>query len=159
MPSEPVTLNIGDRAPDFTLPDGEGNEIHLSDFQGKSVVLYFYPRDNTPGCTKEACNFRDNYSQFEAEGIAVFGISTDSVTSHKKFADKYNLPFPLLADEETTVSTAYGVYGLKKFMGKEYMGIKRTTFVIDPDGTISNIYKKVKTATHAEDILPDLINR
>ncbi|MGK7906807.1 MAG: thioredoxin-dependent thiol peroxidase [Synechococcus sp.] len=159
MTLEPGTLNIGDRAPDFTLKDGEDNEVSLSDLKGKTVVLYFYPRDNTPGCTKEACNFRDNYSNYEAEDIAVFGISTDSVKSHKKFADKYDLPFPLLSDEDTNVSTAYGVYGLKKFMGKEYMGIKRTTFVIAPDGTIANIYKKVKTATHAEDILPDLINR
>ena len=159
MTLEPGTLNIGDHAPDFTLKDGEDNEVSLSDLKGKTVVLYFYPRDNTPGCTKEACNFRDHYSNYEAEDIAVFGISTDSVKSHKKFADKYDLPFPLLSDEDTNVSTAYGVYGLKKFMGKEYMGIKRTTFVIAPDGTIANIYKKVKTATHAEDILPDLINR
>ena len=154
-----MTLDIGDTAPDFTLPDGQGNQITLSDLKGQTVVLYFYPRDNTPGCTKEACNFRDNYPQFQSENIAVCGISTDTVKSHQKFAVKHNLPFPLLADEDITVSTAYGVYGLKKFMGKEYMGIKRTTFVIAPDGTIANIYKKVKTATHAEDILPDLINR
>ena len=154
-----MTLDIGDTAPDFTLPDGQGNKVTLSDLKGQTVVLYFYPRDNTPGCTKEACNFRDNFSQFQSENIAVFGISTDTVKSHQKFSDKLDLPFPLLADEDTTVSTTYGVYGLKKFMGKEYMGIKRTTFVIAPDGTIANIYKKVKTATHAEDILPDLINR
>ena len=154
-----MTLEIGDTAPDFTLPDGQGNEVSLSDLKGQTVVLYFYPRDNTPGCTKEACNFRDNYPQFQSENIAVFGISTDTVKSHQKFSDKYDLPFPLLADEDAEVSTAFGVYGLKKFMGKEYMGIKRTTFVIAPDGTIANIYKKVKTATHAEDILPDLINR
>ncbi|MEM8715268.1 MAG: thioredoxin-dependent thiol peroxidase [Cyanobacteria bacterium P01_A01_bin.3] len=153
-----MTLSIGDPAPDFTLPDGQGNSVTLSKLKGQTVVLYFYPRDNTPGCTKEACNFRDNYSKFTDANIAVYGISADSAKSHQKFTDKYDLPFPLLSDEENQVTTAYDAYGLKKFMGKEYMGIIRSTVVIAPDGTIAQIYKKVKTATHAEDILPDLIN-
>ncbi|MGK7910561.1 MAG: thioredoxin-dependent thiol peroxidase, partial [Synechococcus sp.] len=124
-----MTLSIGDPAPDFTLPDGQGNSVTLSQLKGQTVVLYFYPRDNTPGCTKEACNFRDNYPKFQDENIAVYGISADSIKSHQKFTDKYDLPFPLLSDEENQVTTAYGVYGLKKFMGKEYMGINRSTFV------------------------------
>jgi peroxiredoxin Q/BCP len=153
-----MSLNVGDRAPDFTLPDTQGNAVTLSQLRGQTVVLYFYPRDNTPGCTKEACSFRDEYARYRDADTVVLGISTDSVKSHQKFTDKYQLPFPLLADEDASVATAYGVYGLKKFMGKEYMGITRTTFVIDPEGTISQIYRKVKVASHATDIFPDLVH-
>lgn len=151
-----MTLSIGDPAPDFTLPDGKGNLVRLADLRGKRVVLYFYPRDNTPGCTKEACGFRDNYSAFEEQGIVILGVSTDNAKSHEKFATKFQLPFPLLTDEEGQVATTYDSYGLKKFMGKEYMGISRTTIVIGPDGRIEKMYKKVKPEFHAEEVLTDL---
>ena len=151
-----MALQIGDRAPDFNLPDGEGNLVKLSDFQGKRVILYFYPRDNTPGCTKEACGFRDAYPNYQAHDLVVLGISTDDAKSHSKFSTKFNLPFPLLSDEGGQISTAYGSYGLKKFMGKEYMGISRNTFVIDSTGKIEKIYLKVKPEQHAAAILADL---
>ncbi|NJP09117.1 MAG: thioredoxin-dependent thiol peroxidase [Leptolyngbyaceae cyanobacterium RU_5_1] len=151
-----MTLKLGDPAPDFSLPDGKGNIVQRSDLQGKRVVLYFYPRDNTPGCTKEACGFRDAYAQFQDNDVIVLGISTDDAKSHEKFAAKYDLPFPLLIDQDGQVATAYDSYGLKKFMGKEYIGISRNTFVISPDGTIEKIYKKVKPESHAEEILADL---
>jgi peroxiredoxin Q/BCP len=151
-----MALNPGDLAPDFTLQDGEGNTVSLSDLRGKRVVLYFYPRDNTPGCTKEACGFRDHYPTFESQDIVVFGVSTDDAKSHQKFTTKFNLPFPLLCDLDGQVATAYESYGLKKFMGKEYMGISRNTFVIAPNGTIEKIYRKVKPEAHAEQILADL---
>jgi peroxiredoxin Q/BCP len=151
-----MALKVGDPAPDVSLPDGKGTVHHLSDFAGKRVVLYFYPRDNTPGCTKEACNFRDNYAAYQGKDIVVLGVSTDDAKSHEKFTTKFDLPFPLLSDADGSVSTAYESYGLKKFMGKEYMGISRNTFVIGPDGTIEKIYKKVKPDAHAEAILADL---
>jgi peroxiredoxin Q/BCP len=151
-----MSLNIGDRAPDFTLPDTHGNPVTLSALQGQRVILYFYPRDNTPGCTKEACAFRDVYADFQAQGAIVLGISTDDAKSHQKFTTKYDLPFPLLSDEGGKVSETYDSYGLKKFMGKEYMGISRNTFVIASDGTIEKIYRKVKPETHAAQILEDL---
>ncbi len=151
-----MTLKPGDLAPDFSLPDAQGNTISLTDLRGKRVVLYFYPRDNTPGCTKEACSFRDSYSEFEGQDIVVLGVSTDNAKAHEKFATKYQLPFPLLVDEGGEVATAYESYGLKKFMGKEYMGISRNTFVIDPDGKIEKVYKKVKPDNHASEILGDL---
>ena len=118
-----MTLNIGDPAPDFSLPDAEGAVVQLADLKGKRVVLYFYPRDNTPGCTKEACGFRDAYDEYQGKDIVVLGVSTDDAKAHAKFIKKYELPFPLLIDEEGQVATTYGSYGLKKFMGKEYMGI------------------------------------
>jgi len=151
-----MTLQVGDRAPDFSLPDSQGRIYRLSEMQGKRVVLYFYPRDNTPGCTKEACNFRDVYPQFQARDVVVLGVSTDDAKAHSKFASKYNLPFPLLIDADGQVATAYDSYGLKKFMGKEYMGISRNTFVIAGDGTIEKLYKKVKPDSHAEEVLADL---
>lgn len=151
-----MALKVGDVAPDFTLPDGKGNAVRLADLKGKRVVLYFYPRDNTPGCTKEACAFRDAYADFLTQDIVVLGISTDDAKSHEKFTTKHNLPFPLLTDADGQVSTAYDSYGLKKFMGKEYMGITRNTFVIDPDGKIEQIYLKVKPETHVEQVLADL---
>jgi len=151
-----MALNIGDPAPNFSLPDANGNIVSLADLKGKRVVLYFYPRDNTPGCTKEACAFRDSYSEFQDKEVVVLGVSTDDAKSHEKFATKYSLPFPLLVDTEGTVATAYDSYGLKKFMGKEYMGITRNTFVISPDGRIEKIYKKVKPETHINEVLSGL---
>lgn len=151
-----MALKIGDPAPLFSLPDGKGNVVNLADLKGKRVVLYFYPRDNTPGCTKEACSFRDAYDQFQAKEVVVLGVSTDDAKSHEKFTTKFGLPFPLLIDEDGQVATAYDSYGLKKFMGKEYIGISRKTFVIAADGTIESIYKKVKPESHAEEILATL---
>lgn len=150
-------IEIGKIAPDFTLPDANGNPVCLADLRGKRVVLFFYPRDNTPGCTKEACAFKDAYSNYEAQNIVVLGVSADDSKSHTKFATKYQLPFPLLCDVDAKVATAYGSYGLKKFMGKEYMGIQRSTFVIDSDGKIEKIYRKVKPETHAAQILAELL--
>ena len=151
-----MPLTVGDPAPAFSLPDAQGNLIGLADFQGKVVVLYFYPRDNTPGCTKEACAFRDAYPDFEGQDVVVLGVSMDDAKSHAKFTTKYDLPFPLLIDADAAVATAYYSYGLKKFMGKEFMGIFRKTFVIDPQGAIAKIYPKVKPETHAAEILADL---
>jgi thioredoxin-dependent peroxiredoxin len=151
-----MALSIGDPAPAFSLPDGKGNTVNLSDFKGQRVVLYFYPRDNTPGCTKEACGFRDAYPDFTNQDVVILGVSTDDAKSHEKFTTKFNLPFPLLIDADGAMATTYDSYGLKKFMGKEYMGISRNTFVIGPDGTIEKIYKKVKPDNHAQDILSDL---
>jgi peroxiredoxin Q/BCP len=152
-------LDVGDRAPDFSIPDGGGNLVTLNALRGKTVVLYFYPRDNTPGCTKEACGFRDRYADFQAHDIVILGVSTDDAKKHAKFTQKYDLPFPLLCDTEAELSIAYGVYGLKKFMGKEFMGINRTTFVIDPDGQIAKIYRKVKAEPHPAEVLADLVSQ
>ncbi|HEY9861879.1 MAG TPA: thioredoxin-dependent thiol peroxidase [Candidatus Obscuribacterales bacterium] len=151
-----MTLNPGELAPDFSLLDTHGNLVRLSDLRGQRVVLYFYPRDNTPGCTKEACGFRDVYSDYQAQNIVVLGVSADDAKAHTKFTTKYQLPFPLLCDPDATVAQAYGSYGLKKFMGKEFMGVYRHTFVIDPSGTIERIYRKVKPESHATEILADL---
>lgn len=151
-----MTLQVGDPAPDFSLADADGNTVSLADLQGKRVVLYFYPRDNTPGCTKEACAFRDNYDTYQAKDVVVLGVSADDAKSHQKFINKHDLPFPLLVDEDAKVATAYGSYGLKKFMGKEYMGINRSTFVIGPDGTLEKIYRKVKAEKHPVELLADL---
>ena len=149
-------LTIGDLAPDFALPDQKGEVRRLSDFRGRWVVLYFYPKDNTPGCTKEACGFRDLFPKFQRRKVAVIGISTDSVRSHQKFAEKYGLPFFLLADEEKAVVRAYGVWGQKSFMGRTKMGTHRTSFLVDPEGRIAKIYERVKPETHAEEVLRDL---
>jgi thioredoxin-dependent peroxiredoxin len=152
-----MALQVGDPAPPFTLPDQDGAPVSLSDLSGQRVVLYFYPKDDTTGCTKEACNFRDRWSAFEAQGIRVFGISKDGATSHGKFIAKYALPFPLLTDAEPCpVATAYDSYGLKKFMGNEYMGMLRHTFVIDAEGRIERIYTKLKAETMADQLLEDL---
>ncbi len=151
-----MTLNPGDLAPDFSLLDTHGNLVRLSDLRGQRVVLYFYPRDNTPGCTKEACGFRDVYSDYQTQNIVVLGVSADDAKAHTKFTTKYQLPFPLLCDPDAAVAQAYGSYGLKKFMGKEFMGVYRHTFVIDPSGTIERIYRKVKPESHATEILADL---
>lgn len=151
-----MTLAVGDPSPSFELPDAEGNVVKLQDMQGKWVVLYFYPRDNTPGCTKEACGFRDAYADYQNSNIVVLGVSTDDAKSHAKFVTKHNLPFPLLIDEGGAIASSYGSYGLKKFMGKEYMGITRSTFIIDPKGKIAKIYRKVKPEPHAQEVLADI---
>ena len=148
---------VGDVAPAFSLPDQDGNTVSLSQFKGQRVVIYFYPKDDTTGCTKEACNFRDQWAQFEKHNIAVLGISKDNATSHTKFISKYELPFTLLTDvEPCAVAESYGSYGLKKFMGKEYMGMMRHTFVVDAEGHIEKAYRKVTAESMADDILRDL---
>ncbi len=150
-------MRIGDPAPDFTLSNQDGTDISLSSFKGSRVVIYFYPKDNTPGCTKEACNFRDNWDLFDLSGIKVLGISKDDSNSHLKFINKYELPFTLLTDSEPCpVATAYESYGLKKFMGREYYGMMRHTYVVDKDGKIEFIYLKVKAANMANQIISDL---
>ena len=152
-----MALQVGDAAPDFSLNDQNGQAVSLSQFKGRRVVIYFYPKDDTPGCTKEACNFRDQWSVFAEQQIVVLGISKDGATSHGKFIAKYDLPFTLLTDPEPcAVATAYDSYGLKKFMGKEYMGMMRHTFVVDPEGRIEKAYTKVKAETMADEILADL---
>ena len=152
-----MVLQIGDPAPDFTLPDQDGQPIALKDLRGQRVVIYFYPKDDTPGCTKEACNFRDQWDSFKSHDIKVLGISKDNAKSHAKFIDKYSLPFTLLSDSEPCpVAASYESYGLKKFMGREYMGMMRHTFVIDAEGKLEKVYTKVKAATMADDILKDL---
>ena len=149
-------LQEGDVAPAFSAPTHGGQRLSLSDFKGKNVILYFYPRDNTPGCTKEACAFRDDFSEFKKKGAVVLGVSTDSVKSHEKYVEKFQLPFPLLADEDKAIANAYGVYGEKKFMGVKYQGVHRVTFLIGPDGRIRKIWPKVKPAEHAKEILEAL---
>ena len=146
-------LNEGDIAPDFTTKDQNGNEVKLSDLRGQRVVLYFYPKDDTPGCTKQACSLRDSYDVFTEQGIKVFGVSNDDEASHQKFISKFNLPFDLLADTEKQLVNAYGVYGEKNMYGKKYMGINRTTFLIDEDGKIKKIFKKVNVDEHADEVL------
>ena len=140
-------------APDFTLLDKNGQAVSLSDFRGKKVVLYFYPKDNTPGCTRQACAFAGAYAEFERRGMAVIGISRDSVASHEKFAEKYSLPFTLLSDPERVVIEAYGVWQEKKLYGKVSFGVVRTTFLIDESGIVTHVLKKVKPDTNAADIL------
>lgn len=147
-------MHVHQAAPDFKLSDQEGKEHTLAQYKGKWVVLYFYPKDDTPGCTKEACNFRDSFHELEKHGVIVLGVSKDSVASHKKFAEKYNLNFPLLADEDAEVSKQYGTYDKHQFLGLP--GIKRETFLVDPEGDIAMIYKKVDPIKHAKEILDDL---
>lgn len=146
-------LKEGDGAPQFATKNQNGDEIKLSDFRGKRIVLYFYPKDDTPGCTKEACSLRDSFNVFEEKGIKILGVSTDSEKSHQKFISKYSLPFDLLADTDKTLVNAYGVYGEKSLYGKKYMGINRTTFLIDEAGKIAKIFKKVKVDEHAAEVL------
>ena len=149
-------LNIGDKAPNFTLSDKDGSPVSLSDFLGRRVVLYFYPKDNTPGCTRQACAFAGAYRGFAEKGVEVIGISRDSMASHQKFAEKYNLPFKILADTELEAIKAYGVWQEKKLYGKVSMGVVRTTFIIDAEGKIEKIMPKVKPDTNAAEILESL---
>ena len=152
-----MALQIGDPAPDFTLPNQNGDPVKLSSLRGQRVIIYFYPKDDTPGCTKEACNFRDRWDRFADHGIQVLGISKDNATSHTKFITKHELPFTLLTDEEPcAVASLYESYGLKKFMGREYMGMMRHTFLIDEEGKLERIYLKVKAATMADTLISDL---
>jgi peroxiredoxin Q/BCP len=149
-------MRVGDKAPAFSVKDDAGQTVKLSDFKGKKVVLYFYPKDDTPGCTKEACNFRDGIAALKKRGAVVLGVSADSVESHKKFKTKFQLNFPLLADTERAIIEAYDVWKEKSMYGKKYMGIERTTFVIGADGKISHIFPKVKVDQHADEVLAAL---
>ena len=153
-----ITLKAGDKAPDFELLDQEGSKVKLSELKGKKVVLYFYPKDDTPGCTKEACNFRDNITSLRKLNAEVLGISNDDLDSHKKFASKYNLNFPVLSDIDKKASKEYGVYELKSFMGKSYYGIVRSTFIIDEKGRIAKIFYKVNPEEHIKEIQEALGN-
>lgn len=148
-----MELKKGDKAPEFTSHDQHGHEIKLSQLKGKKVILYFYPKDDTSGCTAQACNLRDNYTELQKKGYVVLGVSKDGVTSHKKFAEKYDLPFSLLVDEDFKINEAYGVWKEKSMFGKKYMGTQRTTFVIDEEGNIEEVIKKVKTDAHTEQII------
>lgn len=150
-----MKLEVGTKAPTFSGITEKNETINLSDFKGKKVVLFFYPKDNTPGCTAEACNLRDNYSDLKSKGFELIGVSADSVKKHQNFSEKYELPFPLIADTEMEVIKAFDVWGPKKFMGKEYDGIHRTTYVIDENGIISHRFDKVKTKDHAAQILAE----
>src|ERR1700761_5071113 len=143
----------GDKAPDFTANDQNGNTISLSDYNGKTVILYFYPKDDTPGCTAEACDFRDNYQSLIGKGYQVIGVSTDDEKSHKKFETKYNLPFPLIADTDHSIVEAYDVWGEKNMYGKKYMGTMRTTFIINADGIINKVIDKVDTKASSQQVL------
>ncbi|QBD82674.1 thioredoxin-dependent thiol peroxidase [Ktedonosporobacter rubrisoli] len=157
--SDEIKVQAQQPAPDFTLPavgDGDvvkNGQVHLADLKGRSVVLYFYPKDDTPGCTKEACSFRDANHLMQQKGIVVLGISTDGVESHKKFAEKYGLPFTLLSDTDTTVSQLYGVYGEKNLYGRKFMGVSRATFLIDQEGVVRKIWPRVKPDAHAQEVL------
>lgn len=149
-------LKVGDPAPDFTMEADKGDRVSLGDLRGKTVVLYFYPKDDTPGCTRESCAFRDHYPTFQNQDVQVFGVSCDSIPSHEKFAAKFDLPFPLLSDPDTSVSTAYGVYKEKTNYGRKYMGVERTTFVIDGAGRISRIFRNVRVDGHVEKVLDEV---
>lgn len=151
-----MTLTAGQPAPDFSLPDADGTLVTLSGLKGQRTVLFFYPRDNTPGCTKEACAFRDAYDDLHAKGVSVFGVSTDDAKSHAKFAAKHQLPFPLLVDADGQVAASYGCYGPKKMYGKEYMGITRSSFIIGPDGLLEKVYYKVKPEPHVAEVVADI---
>ena len=153
-----ATLTVGDKAPDFSLPVADGSTIRLKNLRGKTVVLYFYPKDNTSGCTAEACSFRDHIKVFAKAGAVVIGISADSVESHRKFTEKFDLPFPLGSDETKEVLKAYGVWQKKSLYGRSYLGIVRTTIVVDPKGIVAKVYSKVKVNGHVETVLDDLVN-
>ncbi len=146
-------LTEGTKAPEFTLTDDQGQEVNLSDFAGKKVVIYFYPKDDTPGCTKEACSFRDNYDAILAKGAVVLGVSADDATSHTKFKTKYELPFHLLSDPEKKMIQAYGAWGEKQMYGKAYEGILRSTVIVDEEGNVAKVFPKVKPEGHGEEVL------
>jgi len=151
-----LTLKEGDVAPDFTAATNGGGMVSLADYRGKNVILYFYPKDDTPGCTKEACSFRDQFADFKKKGAVVLGVSPDPVKAHDKFVNKFKLPFTLLADEDKKIVQSYGVWGEKMFMGRKYMGTHRVTFLIGPDGRIKKIWPKVKPEEHAAEVLREL---
>ena len=151
-----LKLKEDDKAPEFSVNTNGGGKISLADYKGRNVILYFYPKDDTPGCTKEACAFRDNFAEFNKRGAVVLGVSPDSVKSHDKFVVKFKLPFTLLADEDKKIVEAYGVWGEKSFMGRKYMGIHRVTFLIGPDGRIKKIWPEVKPDEHAAEVLAAL---
>ncbi|SDN32616.1 peroxiredoxin Q/BCP [Fictibacillus solisalsi] len=148
-----MAVAAGEKAPDFTLPASNGKEVTLSDFKGKNIVLYFYPKDMTPGCTTQACDFRDKHEEFQDLDAVILGVSTDPLARHEKFIDKYGLPFLLLADEDHKAAELFGVWKLKKNFGKEYMGIERSTFILDKEGTLVKEYRKVKVKEHIEEVL------
>lgn len=157
MPNAPkLKLEEGDPAPDFSALTQDGRRVSLADFKGKHVVLYFYPRDHTPGCTREACAFRDTFAQFRKRGAAVLGVSVDDIESHRRFAEKHALPFPLLADPDRRIVRAYGVWGAKTFLGRKFQGTHRVTFLIGPDGRIRKIWPRVKPDHHAAEVLAAL---
>ena len=151
-----MPIQAGIQAPDFVLPDENGDERKLSEYRGKPLVLYFYPKDDTPGCTTEACNFRDDYSQYEQAGVEILGVSPDSPEKHSKSKKKYQLPFTLLADEDHTVCELYGVWGKKRFRGREYMGVLRTTYLIDSKGEIVKVFENVKPSDHSSEVIEAL---
>jgi len=156
MSDTETTLKVGDAAPDFEALSDTGATVRLSDYRGRRVVLYFYPKDDTPGCTTQSCGFRDAYPQIEEKNAVVLGVSPDGVKSHQKFKTKFNLPFTLVVDEDHSISLAYGVWGEKSMYGKTYMGVERSTFVIDADGNVAKVMRKVKPDTHADDVLAAL---
>ena len=147
---------VGDPAPAFSAPTQNGDTVTLSDYEGQWVLLYFYPKDDTPGCTKQACNLRDYFGPLQDAGVAVLGVSGDDTASHERFAEKYDLPFPLLADPNKEILEAYGTWGQKNLYGRLFMGIKRTSFLIDPDGIVRHVFKRPKTGAHAEEVLKKL---
>jgi peroxiredoxin Q/BCP len=149
----PAGLKVGDKAPAFSLKNTEGKTVKLSDFKGKKVVLYFYPKDDTPGCTKEACAFRDDYAQLQKRGVVVLGVSADDQRSHQKFTEKYSLPFTLLSDPDHTMMEKYDAWVEKNMYGRKYMGVARITYVIDEEGKIAHLFPKVKPETHSQDVL------
>jgi len=151
-----MVSSAGTKAPEFELKDSAGQVHKLSDYRGQTIVVYFYPKDDTPGCTKEACSFRDAYQDFREAGVEIIGISPDSETSHSKFSEKYDLPFTLLADPDHQVCEAFGVWGLKKYMGREYEGVYRTTFIIDPEGVIKRVFENVKPSEHSHEVLEEV---
>jgi peroxiredoxin Q/BCP len=151
-----ITLDAGDRAPAFTLHDQDGNRHRLSEYRGQTVVLYFYPGDETPGCTKQACNFRDHFGEIEAEGAIVLGVSTDSAESHRQFREHHDLPFPLLVDEGAKVATKYGAWGEKTLYGRKSIGMTRSTFIIGPNGKLTRVWKRAKAADNGEVVLKAL---
>jgi len=152
-----MVLSIGQQAPEFELTDNEGNPHKLADYRGQTIVVYFYPKDDTPGCTKEACSFRDTYADFRQAGVEIIGISPDNEKSHSRFIQKFELPFTLLSDPDHQVCEAFGVWGLKKYMGREYQGVHRTTFIIDPDGVIKRVFENVKPADHSQEVLAEVL--
>lgn len=156
---ETAGLKVGSKAPAFSLKNADGKTVKLSDFKGKKVVIYFYPKDMTPGCTTEACAFRDDYAQLKKRNVEILGVSADDEKSHQKFAEKYSLPFPLLSDPDHSMIEKYGAWGEKSMYGKKYMGIKRMTYIIDEDGKVAHVFAKVKPETHSREVIEKVESR